>query len=186
MIQSFHSIQIYSNHEIESFLNALEKSPDSSRYENPIRFFLQTGLRYSELACLVWNDVDFENKVLRITKTLKYDSINKIWFISPLVNTSRCRLVPLSQEAIKILKNQELKNDSLRIIPSEYRDIVFLTKNGHPISLQAYNRTLSKICSLANLPPITVHMLRPIYLISSMQSKEENQHITTLSTVFTI
>ena len=49
----------------------LEAARDQS-YENQYRFVLQTGLRTGELVGLKWDDIDFKNKTLTISRTMEY------------------------------------------------------------------------------------------------------------------
>ena len=41
-----------------------------------------TGLRISELQALVWDDIDFENKSLKVSKSIFYQNRNN-WQINP-------------------------------------------------------------------------------------------------------
>ena len=43
-------------------------------YENQYRFVLQTGLRTGELIGLKWSDIDFENRTMKIERTMEYTS----------------------------------------------------------------------------------------------------------------
>lgn len=49
----------------------LEAARDQS-YENQYRFVLQTGIRTGELVGLKWDDIDFKNKTLTISRTMEY------------------------------------------------------------------------------------------------------------------
>ena len=49
----------------------LEAATDQS-YGNQYRFVLQTGLRTGELVGLKWDDIDFKNKTLTISRTMEY------------------------------------------------------------------------------------------------------------------
>lgn len=41
-------------------------------------FLYYTGLRYEEMIPLNWNDIDFENKTLKITKSLSNKVENEL------------------------------------------------------------------------------------------------------------
>ncbi|WP_278246764.1 tyrosine-type recombinase/integrase [Butyrivibrio sp. AD3002] len=61
----------------------LEYARDQS-YENQYRFILQTGLRTGELVGLKWSDIDFEKKVLTISRSMEYRHSTKEWRIGSL------------------------------------------------------------------------------------------------------
>lgn len=44
-------------------------------YENQYRFVLQTGLRTGELIGLKWSDIDFENRTMKIERTMEWKDI---------------------------------------------------------------------------------------------------------------
>ena len=88
-------------------------------YENQYRFILQTGLRTSELIGLRWCDIDFENKTMKIERTMEYRYKVGEWRIGPPKSKSGYRTIPLTDEAIRILKNQRAKNSELKVIPIE-------------------------------------------------------------------
>jgi integrase len=55
------------------------------------------------------------------------------WRIGPPKSKSGYRTIPLTDEAIRILKNQRAKNSELKVIPIEWSDTVFLCRNGTPV-----------------------------------------------------
>ena len=66
-------------------------------------FILQTGLRYGELTALEWDDIDFETKTMHITKSMTYKNSGG-WEITGTKTKSSVRTIPLTPEAIRILK----------------------------------------------------------------------------------
>ena len=70
-------IKHFDNEELKKFLGYLD-SLDLNRYryyyENTLyKFLLATGCRINEALALSWSDIDLENAVIHITKTLNYD-----------------------------------------------------------------------------------------------------------------
>lgn len=129
-------------------------------YENQYRFILQTGLRTGELVGLKWEDVDIENKVLTISRTMEYRYKVGEWRIGPPKSKSGYRTIPLTDEAIRILRQQKAKNRNLAIIPFEWKDIVFLCKKGTPVKNSTYDTGLFKCCDRAGIPRFSMHVLR--------------------------
>ena len=135
----------------------LEKAENSS-YFNQYAFVLQTGLRVGELTALKWQDVDFENQILHIRRTMDYR--DKEWETNTTKTKTGKRDIPLTKKAIEILLNVKNSGRKSNIIPMEYHDFVFLSKNGKPILNSAYNMILRRICQKAGIEKYSMHELR--------------------------
>lgn len=137
----------------------LEAARDQS-YENQYRFVLQTGLRTGELVGLKWDDIDFKNKTLTISRTMEYRYKVGKWRIGPPKSGSGYRTVPLTDEAIRILKAQKEKNSKIKVIPMEWADQVFLCRKGEPVKNSTYDTALFKICDKVGIKRFSMHVLR--------------------------
>ncbi len=137
----------------------LEAATDQS-YENQYRFVLQTGLRTGELVGLKWDDIDFENKTLTISRTMEYRYKVGEWRIGPPKSESGYRTVSLTDEAIRILKAQKEKNSKIKVIPMEWADQVFLCRKGEPVKNSTYDTVLFKICDKVGIKRFSMHVLR--------------------------
>lgn len=129
-------------------------------YENQYRFVLQTGLRTGELIGLKWSDIDFENRTMKIERTMEYRYKVGEWRVGPPKSKSGFRTVPLTDEAIRILENQRAKNKSLKLVPIEWKDIVFLCRKGTPVKNSTYDTGLFKYCDRVGIPRFSMHVLR--------------------------
>lgn len=137
----------------------LEAARDQS-YENQYRFVLQTGLRTGELVGLKWDDIDFKNKTLTISRTMEYRYKVGEWRIGPPKSGSGYRTVPLTDEAIRILKAQKEKNSKIEVIPMEWADQVFLCRKEEPVKNSTYDTALFKICDKVGIKRFSMHVLR--------------------------
>ncbi len=129
-------------------------------YENQFRFILQTGLRTGELVGLKWDDVDFENKTLTVSRTMEYRYKVGEWRVGPPKSKSGYRTIPLTDEAIRILKAQKEKNSKIKVINLEWADQVFLCKKGEPVKNSTYDTALFKICDKIGIKRFSMHVLR--------------------------
>ena len=132
-------------------------------YENQYRFVLQTGLRTGELIGLKWSDIDFENRTMKIERTMEYRYKVGEWRVGPPKSKSGYRTIPLTDEAICILENQRSKNKSLKLVPMEWKDIVFLCRKGTPVKNSTYDTGLFKYCDRVGIPRFSMHVLRHIF-----------------------
>lgn len=76
-------------------------------------FALQTGLRAHEIVNLRWNDINIEDRILKVNKSKTYTGI---------------RIVPLTNEAINILKRMN------KLKPTNSTDSVFKLENPHQVA----------------------------------------------------
>ena len=129
-------------------------------YENQYRFVLQTGLRTGELIGLKWEDIDFENRTIKIQRTMEYRYKVGEWRVGPPKSKSGYRTIPLTDEAIRILENQRAKNRSLKVTPIEWKDTVFLCRKGTPVKNSTYDTGLFKYCDRVGIPHFSMHVLR--------------------------
>lgn len=129
-------------------------------YGNQFKFVLQTGLRTGELIGLKWKDVDFENKVIKISKTMEYRYSVGEWREGPPKSQSGYRTIPLTDEAIRILKAQKEKNRGISLVPIEWAEYVFLSRKGEPVKNSTYDSSLFKVCDDAGIRRISMHILR--------------------------
>ena len=129
-------------------------------YENQYRFVLQTGLRTGELIGLKWSDIDFKNRTMKIERTMEYRYKVGEWRAGPPKSKSGYRTIPLTDEAIRILENQKAKNKSLKLVPIEWSDTVFLCRKGTPVKNSTYDTGLFKYCDRVGIPRFSMHVLR--------------------------
>ena len=137
----------------------IEYSKNNS-YDNQYRFVLQTGLRTGELVGLKWEDIDFDKRLLRISRSLEYRYSTQVWSMGEPKSASGYRTIPLNDEALRILKDQKIKNSKIKVIPMEWKDFVFLCRNGTPIKNSTYDTGLYKICEKAGIRKFAMHLLR--------------------------
>lgn len=144
---------------IEEQRKFLESVRNSSNY-NQWAFILQTGLRTGEMIGLKWSDIDFENRVLHVKRTMEYRHCFKEWKIGNPKTKNGFRDIPLTEEAIIILKNQKEKLKNLKVISVEFSDQVFLCKDGTPTKNTAYDTKLYYYCDKIGMEHFSMHALR--------------------------
>ena len=137
----------------------LEQAKGQS-YENQYRFILQTGLRTGELVGLKWEDIDFDNKMVKIQRSMEYRHSTGVWRVGEPKSRSGYRTIPLTDEAIRILVAQKEKNKKIKIIPIEWSEYIFLSRKGELVKNSAYDTSLFKICEKAGINKFSMHVLR--------------------------
>lgn len=101
--------KVLTNEEVKTFLQAARNT--SHRFYPIWVMALGTGMRSGELFALNWSDVDFEAKIISITKQWT----SKVG-IGP-TKTRRSRVVPISEELLHFLKELKLKSSGEGVLP---------------------------------------------------------------------
>lgn len=70
------------------------------------------------------------------------------------------RTIPLTDEAIRILKAQKEKNKKIKEIPEEWKEFIFLCRKGEPVKNSTYDTALFKICDKVGIKRFSMHVLR--------------------------
>jgi len=135
---------------------------------------LYTGLRLGELCALQWNDIDFVNNTISITKTVQRikshdnNSIKKTkLIISPPKTEYSIRTIPIPEFLVNILKQYRSDND-IYIFTNT-------TKPKDPRTLEKYFKNLLTKCQIRDF---VFHALRHTY---ATRSREAGMDIKILS-----
>lgn len=102
-------------------------------YELQYKFLLQTGLRTGEMIGLKWSDVDFKKRTITVNRSMEYRHSTKGWRIGEPKSQSGYRTIPLTDDAVTILKKR--KNST-------------------------YDTMLFKLCDKIGVPRFSMHVLR--------------------------
>lgn len=141
-----------------------------TRMYNQYALVLQTGLRTGEMVGLRWSDVDFDKKMIRICRTMEYRKCTGEWRTGDNKTKSGTRTIPLTQEACSILRSQKEKSKSLKVVPMEFSDIVFLSEKGVPVKNNAYDSLLYYYCDRIGLRRFSMHALRHTFATRCIES----------------
>ena len=142
--------------EQKSFLKAVKGTSNYNQYA----LVLQTGLRTGEMIGLRWSDIDFKEKVIHVRRTMEYRYSLGEWRTGEPKTKNGIRDIPLTQEAVEILENQKEKLKKIKIRPIEFKDSVFLCRNGTPTKNSAYDTKLFYYCDKIGIPRFSMHVLR--------------------------
>lgn len=150
--------------------NMLISLCEQDRYGGAYIFSLFTGLRRGEVLSLTWDDIDFENKTVSVTKTLSrvknYDKNGgktKLILSEPKTQKSK-RIVPLIDYLIDTVleKQRDVQSKDKRLAGELYEDnnVIFATELGNMIDPGNFNRKFYKLIKKLGIPHANPHCLR--------------------------
>jgi integrase len=123
---------------------------------------VHTGMRQGELLALRWQDVDMENAVVSVRRTLTRSG-GRVAFGEPKTKKSRrsIRLTPQAVEALRSHLERQLRD--MEILGDRYQDqgLIFTTDTGGPINpSNLRQRSFAPLLKQAGLPHMRFHDLR--------------------------
>ena len=139
--------------------NMFLKMVEHNWYKEMFYMMFLTGMRIGEVGGLMWKDVDFNEKCLRINRSLscQYEYGKKMLrLLSPKTHNSY-RRIPFFGEAEEMLLQQKAKTDCLKKAlgnrfraTGEYADLVFVTTMGSPVLRYHAEKEIKKVVKEIN------------------------------------
>lgn len=148
-------------------------------YYNLYVVAINTGLRLGELVCLTEKELDFDNKVIHVKKTLKYDETlstsHKHFFVSTPKTESSYRDIPMTSFCEEALKKQLVQKQIVtrkapahKKVEKEFENLIFTTRHNTPINAEDINSDIRRIINdvnyiqneLEELPKFSMHTFR--------------------------
>ncbi|MCH5186450.1 MAG: site-specific integrase, partial [Oscillospiraceae bacterium] len=157
----------------------LMKILQDDRMGNMYLFALFTGLRRGEILALKWSDVDWEQKVIRVERSLSRvkdygNSKKKTKLVVEEPKTLKSkRIIPMFDYLTEILENQKKqqkidKDKSYGMY--EDNDIIFATELGLMIDPGNFNRKFYKLIKKADIPHANPHCMRHTFATRGLES----------------
>lgn len=131
---------------------------------------LDTGLRQGELFALTWNDIDFENKCIKVKKSYRkvknIDNGKREEVVGPPKTKNSIRNVPIPEHLIIKLKKYRIKQKALKLKMSNlYNDknLVFCNMYGNYLDGSNVLKRFKRILKNNGIKEIKFHDLRHTY-----------------------
>lgn len=112
---------------VKDFERILNKFPFGHPFHVPFILGYTAGLRKSEVYCLTWDDIDFENKILFINKSvykrhadMTHQTKGFGWFIGTPKTHKSVRVIKLDNWTLSILKTEKIRQQENKLFYGEY------------------------------------------------------------------
>lgn len=142
-----------------------------------VQLCLFSGIRIGELCALTWNDLDTENGLININRTIQRiycieNGVRKTEVIidSPKTKHSN-REIPMSKELLKLIKPIK------KIVNPHY---YVLTNEAKPTEPRTYRNYYQELLKEIGLPPLKFHGLRHSFATRCIESKCDYKTVSVL------
>jgi integrase len=171
-------IQVFTLENQQKFLKALA----GERMKAAFIIALATGIREGELLGLYWNDIDLEQGILSIQRSIRRvqtsgaaDKKTALIFQEPKTESGK-RFIPLPDAALTGLKEHKKQQVIEKLAAGEIYEnecnLVFCTELGKPIDPRNFRKLFKRILNKANIPDIQFHALRHTFATRLLELNE--------------
>jgi integrase len=141
-------------------------------------FLYFTGMRKGEIQALTWNDIDFDNKIIIVNKTLSVKTREKYKITSTKNNVNR--KITINNALLDIMKSHKEYMKSFK----DFSDNWFVFGGQRFLAQTNIDRMKKKYFELADVEEITIHEFRHscVSLLINQyikKSKEKNMKVDT-------
>lgn len=145
-------MKFLSEHEVSLLIHSLKdglKPQWESRYMALIA--IATGMRFSEILGLTWNDIDFDEKTIRIDKTFDHANTREVKTTKTI---SSKRTIVVDDSTLALISKYKIA------VQKKHPEFLFIDGAGNFPSNNACNKSLKRACRRAGIKEVTFHSLR--------------------------
>jgi len=156
------NVYMLSEDEVGRFLRCIE----GTRLYPLFWMALLLGMRIGELSALKWSDIDFDEGVLEIQRTVSYLRDPEVghfaFYEGPPKTKAGERTIHLPRDVVKMLHDYRERQEEVRARVSRWKglDLVFCTRFGNYIVPNNIRLLFDKLLALVGLKHMKFHGLR--------------------------
>lgn len=151
-------LDCYTEEQVIKIMQCL--SQEDIQHQAIINLAIATGMRRGELMALEWEDIDWENKTIEISKSV--NTINGIR-VTKSPKNGKFRTITVPDRVLKILKEHKKQKGVARLnLGAEWQGAktVFTDNLGNPMYPEHISKYWQRFTKRNNLPYIRFHSLR--------------------------
>ncbi|MDM8129788.1 site-specific integrase, partial [Paraclostridium benzoelyticum] len=145
---------------VEESKKILKGSSNNPYLTIPMHLFLLGGLRFGEMAGLLWEDIDFETNTIKIKHNLIY--VNGKYYLRQTKTNGSTREILVPNHVMKLLKEEKIRHNKLKIqglLENEY-DVVCLNSLNRYWNNSSFTLAYKKLLNDIGVRYINIHSLR--------------------------
>lgn len=172
-------LKYFTVEQLDKFLNEVKKPVKKAKYKYSIQYYVlftllaRTGLRIGEALALTWDDVDLDEGLVSVNKTLVYPINSKPYLSTPKSKAS-VRTIKLDTTTVRLLKKHKINRNELYLMYRNYKkpdtNIVFHQHEGKWLKTNVVREYFKEICKRANLPVLSPHALRHSHAVHLLEA----------------
>ena len=132
------------------------------KYRTAVMLTLYTGLRRGEVCGLDWSDIDFENGLVKINKSVLYSANKGVYEDTTKTNSSN-RIISIPSAMVQLLKEYKIEQSKKKLLMGDMWNNsgkVFTSESGGMINPDTLSTWFKGFINRHNLPDIHYHSLR--------------------------
>ena len=141
-------------------ISCLQSEP--IKYRTAVMLTLYTGLRRGEACGLDWSDIDFENGLVKINKSVLYSADKGVYEDTTKTNSSN-RIISIPSAMVQLLKEYKIEQSKQKLLMGDMWNNsgkVFTSESGGMINPDTLSTWFKGFINRHNLPDIHYHSLR--------------------------
>lgn len=126
----------------------------------PMHLFLLGGLRFGEMAGLLWEDIDFNSNTIKIKHNLIY--VNGKYYLRQTKTDGSTREISVPSHVMKLLKEEKIRQNKLKVqgLLQNDHDVVCLNSLNRYWNNSSFTLAYKKLLSEIGVKYINIHSLR--------------------------
>ena len=181
------NVKYFTKEQLDKFLESLKTPQKNAKYQHSIQYFTlftllaRTGLRIGEALALTWEDIDFEEKNLKVNKTLVYP-LNSTPYISTPKSKKSVRTIKLDNKTIRILKKHKINRNEVVLMYQNYKapksNIIFFQHDGRWLRTNVVREYFKEVCKRNDLPILSPHALRHTHAVHMLEANVNIKYVS--------
>lgn len=186
-VEKSDKVSYFTREQLTLFLNTINTPVKGAKYKASIQYYAlfsllaRTGLRIGEALALTWDDIDLDEKKLKVNKTLVYPLNSTPYLSTPKSKTSD-RVVKLDDATVKIMEQHKVNQEEVCLLYKNYmattENIIFHQHDGRWLRTNVVRDYCKSVCRRANLPVLSPHALRHTHAVHLLEAGANIKYVS--------